>query len=113
MATWSTTRSTAWTGPIPRNRRRSKATPAPIEAGLPRQGKASFTSGPKIVNFDRVEWHIIPDAATAAAALQSGEMDWWEQPTIDLQPLLRKARDLVVDVIDPTGVIGTLRFNTL
>jgi peptide/nickel transport system substrate-binding protein len=80
---------------------------------LPRQGKTSFTSGPKIVNFDRVEWHIIPDAATAAAALQSGEMDWWEQPTVDLQPLLRKARDIVVDVIDPTGVIGTLRFDTL
>ena len=41
------------------------------------------TAGPKIANFDRVEWHTIPDAATAAAALQSGEMDWWEQATSD------------------------------
>jgi peptide/nickel transport system substrate-binding protein len=31
--------------------------------------------GPKIANFERVEWHTIPDAGTAAAALQSGEVD--------------------------------------
>ncbi len=48
------------------------------------------TAGPKIAYFDRVEWHTIPDAGTAAAALQSGEMDWWEQATSDLLPLLRK-----------------------
>ena len=79
---------------------------------VPRPGAApSFTAGPKIVNFDRVEWHVIPDAATAAGALQAGEVDWWEQPTVDLQPMLRKKSNVVVDVIDPTGVIGTIRFN--
>jgi peptide/nickel transport system substrate-binding protein len=32
---------------------------------LPRQGGAAeWTSGPKVVNFDRVEWHVIPDAST-------------------------------------------------
>jgi peptide/nickel transport system substrate-binding protein len=36
------------------------------------------TIGPKIANFERVEWHTILDASTAAAALQSGEVDWWE-----------------------------------
>jgi peptide/nickel transport system substrate-binding protein len=30
------------------------------------------------VKVDRVEWHVIPDAATAAAALQAGEVDLWE-----------------------------------
>jgi peptide/nickel transport system substrate-binding protein len=80
---------------------------------VPRPGTTSFTAGPKIAHFDRVEWHVIPDAATAAAALQSGEMDWWEQPTVDLQPMLRKSRNVVVEVIDPTGVIGTMRFNSL
>jgi peptide/nickel transport system substrate-binding protein len=80
---------------------------------VPRDGQPSFTAGPKRAYFDRIEWHIIPDAATAAAALQAGEMDWWEQPTIDLQPMLGKAKGLVVDVIDPTGVIGTIRFNAV
>ena len=40
-------------------------------------------------------------------------MDWWEQPTIDLQPTLRRSSSLRVEVIDPTGVIGTIRFNTV
>ena len=79
---------------------------------VPRTEPASFTAGGKRAYFDRVEWHVVPDAATAAAALQSGEMDWWEQPTIDLQPMLAKSRRLTVEVIDPTGVIGTIRFNT-
>ncbi len=71
------------------------------------------TAGPKIANFDRVEWHTIPDAATAAAALQSGEMDWWEQATSDLLPLLRKNSNLTVDVIDTLGYYAVLRFNHL
>ena len=51
----------------------------------PRQGGTpDWTAGPKIANFDRVEWHTIPDSATAAAALQRGEVDWWENPTQDL-----------------------------
>jgi peptide/nickel transport system substrate-binding protein len=77
------------------------------------EGTASFTAGPKVAMFDRVEWQIIPDPATAAAALQQGEVDWWEQPTIDLQPVLRKNGNTIVDITDPTGVIGTLRMNCL
>src|SRR5580692_3499316 len=71
------------------------------------------TAGPKIANFDRVEWHTIPDPATAAAALQSGEIDWWEQPTTDLLPLLRKHSDVTVDIIDTLGYQAVLRFNHL
>lgn len=78
-----------------------------------REDKPTFTAGAKQAHFERIEWHVIPDAATAAAALRSGEVDWWEQPTIDLQPMLRRTRELVVEVIDPTGVMGTIRFNTL
>jgi peptide/nickel transport system substrate-binding protein len=77
------------------------------------EGAPSFTAGPKRALFGRIEWHIVPDPATAAAALQAGEVDWWEQPTIDLQALLRRSPDVVVEITDPTGVIGTLRMNCL
>ena len=81
---------------------------------IPRtDGPPVGTVGPKIANFDRVEWHTIPDAATAAAALQSGEMDWWEQATSDLLPLLRKNPNLTIDVIDTLGYYAVLRFNHL
>ncbi len=65
-------------------------------------GEASFVSGPKIVHFDRVEWHVQPDPATKSAALQAGEMDWWENPTADLLPLL-KQNGVTVEVTDHTG----------
>jgi peptide/nickel transport system substrate-binding protein len=72
-----------------------------------------WTAGGKVVHFDRVEWTVIPDAATAAAALQSGEIDWWESPTPDFLPLLRKQSDLALQRIDPTGAIAILRMNQL
>ncbi len=80
----------------------------PIATGTP-----SLTAGPKVMNLDRVEWRILPDPATAAAALQAGEIDWWEQPQVDIQPLLRRNRNIVVDVQDPIGLISAMRFNTL
>jgi peptide/nickel transport system substrate-binding protein len=76
-------------------------------------GTPSFTAGPKHVHFDRVEWHVIPDASTAAAALQTAEVDWWEAPTPDLLPLLRRQKNIVARVQDPAGYIGNLRFNHL
>ena len=76
-------------------------------------GVVSFTSGPKIAHFDRVEWHTIPDPGTAVAALLSGEVDWLEQPAWDLLPLLRKRSDVVVEVLDTLGLYALLRFNHL
>jgi peptide/nickel transport system substrate-binding protein len=75
-------------------------------------GAASFTSGPKIVHFDRVEWHVQPDPATKAESLQTGEMDWWENPTADLLPLLKKNK-VTVEITDPTGTPFLLRPNHL
>ncbi|MCX7382410.1 MAG: ABC transporter substrate-binding protein [Alphaproteobacteria bacterium] len=77
------------------------------------EGKPEGTAGPKIAMIDRIEWHTIPDPATAAAALQSGEIDWWEQPHADLLPLLRKNKDIVVDIVDTLGYVSVLRFNHL
>jgi peptide/nickel transport system substrate-binding protein len=76
-------------------------------------GTPSFNAGPKIVHVDRVVWNFIPDAATAAAALQAGEIDWWENPTIDLVGSLKTNEKLTVTVKDHTGEIGCLRFNHL
>ncbi|HVC60459.1 MAG TPA: ABC transporter substrate-binding protein [Acetobacteraceae bacterium] len=84
------------------------------EKYIPRKdGKPSFNAGPKIVYVDRVVWNVIPDPATASAALTQGETDWWENPTIDLVPLLRRSKDLTIAVKDRTGEIGCLRFNCL
>jgi len=79
----------------------------------PREEKADWLAGGRRMLFDRIEWQILPDAATAAGALQSGEVDWWELPIPDLVPLLRKNRDIVVDIADPLGNIGSLRMNHL
>ena len=79
----------------------------------PRNEPASFLAGGKVAHLDRVEWHTIPDPATAAAALQQGEVDWWENPTPDLLPLLRSVRDLKVEVKDRSGLMGMIRFNHL
>ncbi|HUN40047.1 MAG TPA: ABC transporter substrate-binding protein [Acetobacteraceae bacterium] len=75
-------------------------------------GEASFTSGPKIAHFDRIEWHVTPDPSTAAGALQSGEMDWWENPTADLLPLLKRFH-IKTEISDPTGTAMMLRPNHL
>jgi peptide/nickel transport system substrate-binding protein len=40
-----------------------------------------------------------------------GEIDWWENPTIDLIPQLKTNKDLELTVKDRTGEIGCLRFN--
>ena len=42
-----------------------------------------------------------------------GEVDWWENPTIDLVPQLKTNKNLVISVKDKTGEIGCLRFNHL
>ncbi|ONH82889.1 ABC transporter substrate-binding protein [Roseomonas mucosa] len=76
-------------------------------------GPADFTAGPKRVHFDRVEWHVLPDAATAANAMRAGEMDWWENPTADLLPMLRQDPKLNVAQRDVAGYVGCLRFNHL
>jgi len=80
----------------------------PVSSGAP-----SLTAGPKIAYFDRVEWNIIVDAATAAAAIQTGEIDWYEQPPPEIQQLLRRNRNVKIEAIDPLPLTGILRFNHL
>jgi peptide/nickel transport system substrate-binding protein len=80
---------------------------------MPRQEKSSWLAGGKQMLIDRIEWVVIPDAATAAAALQNGEVDWWESPIPDLVPALKKNSNISVDIADPLGNIGSFRMNHL
>ncbi len=79
----------------------------------PRQEPPVWTSGGKVAKVARIEWKIIPDAATAVAALQQGEVDWLDHPIADLVPVLRTAKDIVLGNLDPGGWTGFLRFNQL
>lgn len=76
-------------------------------------GPKEWNAGPKRVHFDRVEWTTIPDAATKLAAMQRGEQDWWENPTHDLLPPLRRNRQITVAVNNPTGTVAMMRPNHL
>lgn len=79
----------------------------------PRAEKASWLAGGKRINFDRIEWKILPDPSTASGALQNAEVDWVETPITDLIPLLKKSPGVVVDIADALGNIGVFRINHL
>lgn len=55
---------------------------------VPRNEPADGLAGGKVAKVDRVEWIYIPDANTAAAALQNGEVDMIESVTPDFLPVL-------------------------
>ncbi|ONH82869.1 ABC transporter substrate-binding protein [Roseomonas mucosa] len=85
---------------------------ARFEAYVPRSGgRAEGTAGPKVAHFDRIEWKTISDATTAAAALRTGEVDWWELPSNDMLPLFRGDQGFKVEPLDPTGYMVSLRVN--
>ena len=50
---------------------------------VPRSEKPSGSTGGKVAHLDKVIWRYIPDAATASAALERNEVDWWENPPVD------------------------------
>jgi peptide/nickel transport system substrate-binding protein len=60
-----------------------------------RSEPASGLAGARHVKVDRVEWHIMPDATTAANALATGEVDFVEAVGPDLAGFLRR-RSLTV-----------------
>ncbi|MGE0418237.1 MAG: ABC transporter substrate-binding protein, partial [Acetobacteraceae bacterium] len=86
---------------------------ARFDGYVPRQEPADWMAGGKVAYMERVEWRVIPDAATAAAALQAGEVDWYEHVQPDLVALLRKSPDISLGLANPTGFNGVLRFNHL
>ena len=84
-----------------------------FEGYVPRSEPAAWTSGGKVVNFDRVIWQVIPDPATAAAAIQAGEVDWVASVLPDLAPLMEASPDVDLFRQDPFGLVSVMRFNHL
>ena len=81
---------------------------------VPRNGGVqSYTAGPKIAHFERIESTYLGDAATSAAALLRGEVDWLDRPPYDQLPLLARDPGVKVEVKNTAGAIGILRFNHL
>jgi peptide/nickel transport system substrate-binding protein len=79
----------------------------------PRSEPADGLAGGRVVKLDRVEWTIMPDPATAAAALQTGEIDIWEQPGQDLIPVISRSRDVKVERYSSLSNQAMLRPNHL
>ena len=84
-----------------------------VDGYKPRDEPPSFTAGGHRALLQRIEWHMIPDAATATNALLTGEVDWIEQPVPDLMPMLRRAPNVVTERLDDFGFISQLRPNHL
>lgn len=91
----------------------AKAVFEKFDGYVPRPEPASWLAGGKNIVMDRIEWITIADPATAAAALQNGEIDWLEVVLPDLLPVLRKNRNLTTAINDPLGVAGVLAINHL
>ena len=84
-----------------------------FEDYVPRPEEPSWLAGGKRIAADRIEWIVMPDATTGAAALQTGEIDWLEFVVPDLLPVLRKNRNLVVEINDHLGLVGIMSMNHL
>jgi peptide/nickel transport system substrate-binding protein len=80
---------------------------------VPRKEPPSWTSGGKVVKVDRVEWITMPDAQTAVNALQSGDIDFMENPSFDLLPLLEGNKDLKIETLNQLGFQTFGRMNFL
>jgi peptide/nickel transport system substrate-binding protein len=79
----------------------------------PRSEPADGYAGGKVANVERVEWTVIPEPGTAAAALMAGEMDYWTNPAADNLGLLRSDRKIATGLLDPLGWQLHVRFNCL
>jgi peptide/nickel transport system substrate-binding protein len=80
---------------------------------VPRSDAPSGSTGAKKVNLERVVWRYIPDPATAAAALEAGEVDWYENPPVDFAPRFEGNPALTLFIQDPRGTQGWIRPNHL
>jgi peptide/nickel transport system substrate-binding protein len=79
---------------------------------VPRKEPPSWTSGGKVVKVDRVEWITMADAQTAVNALQSGDIDFMENPSWDILPVLSANPELKLEILNKLGyqTLGRMNF---
>jgi Bacterial extracellular solute-binding proteins, family 5 Middle len=80
---------------------------------VPRSDPPSGAAGGKHVYLDRVIWRYMPDSATAASALEAGELDYWQFPPADFAAKLGRNPNITTFIADPVGLTGWLRPNHL
>ncbi|RWN48099.1 ABC transporter substrate-binding protein [Mesorhizobium sp.] len=83
------------------------------EKYVSRKEPSDGLAGGKIVNVDRVIWDVIADQQTALAALQAGEVDYFETPPADLYSLVESDPNLELQILDRAGWDAVVRMNFL
>ena len=78
----------------------------------PREEAPSWAAGGKVAKIDRIEWLALTEPGAAVGALTKGEVDWYEQPPVDLLPVLKQSKDVVIQNV-PLGLFLVMRFNHL
>ena len=76
----------------------------------PREEAPSWAAGGKVAKIDRIEWLALTEPAAAVGAMVQGEVDWYEQPPIDLLPVLKRDRNIAIQNV-PLGLFLLMRFN--
>ena len=76
------------------------------------EGIPSNTAGPKVAHIESLKWLVIPDRATAVAALQNNEVDGLELVDNDFIPMLRKNPRITL-IKSALPAIFIMRFNHL
>jgi peptide/nickel transport system substrate-binding protein len=79
---------------------------------VPRKEPSSWTAGGKVVKVDRVEWITMPDAQTAVNALQSGDIDFMENPPFEMLPVIEANPELKTEILNKLGfqTLGRMNF---
>jgi peptide/nickel transport system substrate-binding protein len=80
---------------------------------VPRSEPPDGISGGKVVKLDRVTFVNMPDGQTAVAALQAGEIDFYEIPQPDFMPQLESDRNIKIQILNALGQVGLIRPNFL
>jgi peptide/nickel transport system substrate-binding protein len=70
-------------------------------------------AGGKRPLMERIEWLYIPDQNTALAALNAGEIDYYEAPPLDFIASMERNRNIRIVSIDTLGTQGLIRPNHL
>ncbi|MES0056621.1 MULTISPECIES: ABC transporter substrate-binding protein [unclassified Mesorhizobium] len=83
------------------------------EKYVPRKEPSDGLAGGKIVNVDRVIVENIGDPQTAIAALQAGEVDFYQTPPADLYSGVEGDSNLALEVLDKYGQDFIARMNCL